>query len=424
MDATKLSNRALFAVSVVLTGALAGAFVWLLLFVMNLGITFVWTLLPAQFGPLFPLAACLIGGLVIGLYAKRFGSYPEELDEVMSTVRRTGRYEYDKIGIVSVAALLPLFFGGSVGPEAGLTGAIAGICTWVGDRMKRFGSDFRQLTSVGTMATISAIFTAPLFGFVAPLGEKSAQDGSEAITIPRTSKVIVYFCAIAGALGTFLGLSTLFGGGLSLPHYQDIALGGRELAWLIPLALVGCAAGWLYGVLDGAFTHLSQRLGDRPVQKTVIAGFVLALCGIALPFTMFAGETQAEQIGEVWMSMGVLTLLATGFLKVFATCLCIRFGWRGGHFFPLIFAGISLGYGMATVSGADPVFCLCACTSALMGAVMRKPFMAVLLLFLCFPVKGVFVMIACAALGAAVPLPKAFHRSPAPQIKENERPEK
>ena len=39
---------------------------------------------------------------------------------------------------------------------------------------------------------------------------------------------------------------------------------------------------------------------------------------------------------------------------------------------------------------------------------MRQPLMTVLLLFLCFPVKGIVVMLAAAALGAAVPLPKAL----------------
>lgn len=62
--------------------------------------------------------------------------------------------------------------------------------------------------------------------------------------------------------------------------------------------------------------------------------------------------------------------LATGFGKVLVTPLCIRFGWRGGHFFPVIF-GISIGYGMAMLTGADVgVFCLCASTAALVGGVM------------------------------------------------------
>ncbi|MFR1639921.1 MAG: hypothetical protein ACLSVD_12625 [Eggerthellaceae bacterium] len=84
MEPAKLANRTLFALSVVVTGAVAGAFVWLLLFAMNLGISLVWDVLPARFGPFFPLLACVAGGLVIGLFAKRFGSYPEDLNEVMA----------------------------------------------------------------------------------------------------------------------------------------------------------------------------------------------------------------------------------------------------------------------------------------------------------------------------------------------------
>ncbi len=405
----KFANRALFVVCVVATGAIAGAFVWALLFAMNLGISFVWKYLPQHFGPFFPLLACTAGGLVIGLFAKKFGSYPEDLDAVMASVKKNGRYEYNKLGVMSTAALLPLFFGGSVGPEAGLTGAVAGICTWVGDRMKRFGADFQQLTSVGTMAAVSAIFTAPLFGFVAPLyNEGNARTGEGTIALPKSSKIVVYLCAIAGALGALMGLNALFGGGMSMPHFSNIAVGAQELLWFVPLALTGAAGGWLYGVGDGLFKRLSGKIGDKPVLKSVVAGLVLGACGIVLPFTMFAGEVQTEMLGEVWTGLGAGFLIATGFVKVLVTPLCIRFGWRGGHFFPVIFAGVSIGYGMAALTGIDPVFCLCACTAALVGSVMRQPLMAVLLLFLCFPIKGVVVMLAAAALGAAIPLPKSF----------------
>ena len=286
--------------------------------------------------------------------------------------------------------------------------------------MKRFGADFQQLTSVGTMAALSAIFTAPLFGFAAPLtGDSPQGEGAQTIELPKTSKVVVYFCAIAGALGAFMGLGALTGGGgLSLPRFTDLHLGTHELAWALPIAAVGAAGGWLYCVFDSVLAQASTKMGDKPVLKAVIAGIVLAVAGIALPFTMFAGETQAEQLGEMWTSLSALTLIATGLVKVFVTPLCIRFGWRGGHFFPVIFAGISLGYGMATLTGVDPVFALCASTAALMGAVMRKPLMTVLLLFMCFPVKALVILLPAAALGAIIPLPKfaqANEKSQQPQ---------
>src|SRR5690606_17562001 len=126
------------------------------------------------------------------------------------------------------------------------------------------------------------------------------------------------------ALAAFLGLGALFGGGLSLPRFTDINIGTAELLWFVPLALVGAAGGWLFCTFDGAFERLSNCMGERPVTKALIAGLALALLGMALPFTMFAGETQTEQLGEVWSTMTACTLLATGFGKVLITPLCIR----------------------------------------------------------------------------------------------------
>lgn len=39
---------------------------------------------------------------------------------------------------------------------------------------------------------------------------------------------------------------------------------------------------------------------------------------------------------------------------------------------------------------------------------MRQPVMTALLLIMCFPVKGVVITIAAAAIGAAIPLPKTI----------------
>lgn len=433
MQMSMLKNRTLFVIAVILTGAVAGAFVWLFFFLMNKGLAFIWKTAPALIGGAlpgggevalvaYPLAVCLIGGLVIGLYERRFGPYPEELDVVMKQVKEEGRYRYDDIGVSSVAALLPLLFGGSIGPEAGLTGAIAGLCTWMGDRMRRFGADFKTLTSIGTSAALSAIFTAPLFGFAAPLYGSCDEDKSvTSIDIPKTSKIIIYLCAIAGALGAYLGLGELFGGTFGLPRFTDIHVGATELAWLVPITLMGAAGGWLYHAFNAGAGAAARALGDRPVLKAMIAGGVLACFGILLPFTMFAGETQAEELAGVWTGMGAFVLLATGFAKVLVTPLCIRMGWRGGHFFPVIFAGISIGYGMAALTGADPVFCLCASTAALVGGVMRQPVMAALLLFLCFPVKGIVVMLVAAAIGAAIPLPRAIAPAPSQPLMQRKK---
>ena len=90
--------------AVLVTGAIAGAFIWLLLFIMNLGISAVWDRVPIYLGEFYPVIVCLIGGVVIGLFAERFGDYPDTLPQVMAKVKEDGRYEYHDLGAMSVVS--------------------------------------------------------------------------------------------------------------------------------------------------------------------------------------------------------------------------------------------------------------------------------------------------------------------------------
>lgn len=423
----KPKNRALFLISVALTGALAGAAVWLFFFAMEHGIDFFWTEVPHMLGAAspelasgpfgclpYPFFVCLVGGLLIGLYEKVTGAKTDDLNQVMAKVKQEGRYPYDNLGKLSIAALLPLLFGGSIGPEAGLTGVIAGLCSWVGDRMRRFGAEFRELTLLGTQAALTALFTAPVFGFVAPLaGSADGQDDSSdevTIKLPKAQKTVVYGIAIAGGLGTYLLLGQLMGGGMGMPRFEAAEMGSLELTWLIPLTLVGMVCGWLFFVSEHASEALAHAIGERPVVKAMLAGLVLAACGTVLPFTMFAGETQADVLMETYLTIPAAVLIATGLVKAMLTPALINLGWRGGHFFPVIFSGVSLGYGFALLTGADPVFCVAVCTASTMGAVMRQPVMVVGLLLMCFPLKGIVAMIIAAVIAAGIPLPKPLRK--------------
>ena len=52
---------------------------------------------------------------------------------------------------------------------------------------------------------------------------------------------------------------------------------------------------------------------------------------------MFAGEAQTHLLMDSYLAIGAGALIATGLVKAALTPLCIQMGWRGGHFFPLIF---------------------------------------------------------------------------------------
>lgn len=201
------------------------------------------------------------------------GIKTDDLNQVMAKVKQVGRYPYDNLGKLSLAALLPLLFGGSIGPEAGLTGVIAGLCSWVGDRMRRFGVEFRQLTLLGTQAALTALFTAPVFGFVAPLAGSADGDEDPAfdeitIKLPKAQKTVVYGIAIAGGLGAYLLLGQLMGGGMGMPGFESAVVGNLELTWLIPLSLIGTICGWLYFVSEHASEALAHANRGAPCRQS------------------------------------------------------------------------------------------------------------------------------------------------------------
>ena len=83
----------------------------------------------------------------------------------------------------------------------------------------------------------------------------------------------------------------------------------------------------------------------------------------------------------------------------------IQFGLKGGHFFPVIFAGVCLGYGLAMLffgqqGDSHVVFAAAIVTSTLLGGIMKKPLAVTMLLFLCFPVKIFIWIFIAAAVGS------------------------
>lgn len=354
-----------------------------------------------------PIAFCTIGGLFIGLWTKYTKSSPESLEKVMASVKENGGYTLKRPLASIVAFLLPLVFGGSIGPEAGLTGIIAAACTRIGNMLKGAGLRIKSVTDLTISAALSAVFAAPVAGIVA-----CAQDGMpESKNLKnyefRTGvKLVIYTAAALGAAAGITVFSSIFGSGLGLPRFDGTSAGILELSWAVPCFVLGYIGALLYHCANSGFGFLSKKLQKYIVLKAVIAGVLLGICGIFLPYVLFPGEEQAFELMEDWQKMAGALLIATGLLKCIATPMCLHFGWRGGNFFPCIFAGIAAGYGMAAISGADPMFCVCITTASLVAAIQRKPFMALGLLLLCFPAESlVWMGLACIA-GAYAPMPK------------------
>lgn len=357
-------------------GAVVGAAIWLFLFLMDIGISVLWGASYGTLGALRSIVICIVGGIVIGWCSSRFRTHPEELLSVVSELRADGRYEYRGLWKRFVLSLFALVFGGSVGPEAGLTGVVAGMGTWAGDKV---------------------LVTASRGGDA---------EGTRRVGVGM--KVMVVILATVGAVSALAVLISLVGGGMSVPRYPDVGYGVGEVVWTVPMVLAGVLAGYLFRCSDIVFERISGRIGDRPMTKAVSVGIVLAVCGVVLPYTLFSGEAHMESLFEDWIAIPAFLLLVSAIVKIVVTAMCINMEWRGGQFFPLVFAGISLGYGMSAILGLDPVYCLCACTSALIGSVLGRWPLTVLLLLLCFPLNAVPVLLVAAIAGSKIPFPESL----------------
>ena len=392
-----LKNQLTLWLFCALIGAVAGALVWILLKIMAVGTEFLWNRIPSKnVSPYYTLFVCVAGAAMIGIFRKVFGDYPEDLETVMEKVRAEKRYEYKNMPVMMVAALLPLLIGSSVGPEAGLTGIIVGLCYWAGDNLKFAGQNTRNYSQVGIVVSMSVLFHAPLFGIFEV--EENSDESLSALT--KGSKLFIYGIALAAGTGIYGGLSALFGAGLSgFPSFDMVEIQKKDYLLMVLYILCGLLLAYFY-----QSTHkLTKKISNRfpAVMKEIFAGLFLGITGTFLPVLLFSGEEQMGTLMETYTSYLPLTLIGIAFFKLLLTNLCIQFGLKGGHFFPVIFAGVCMGYGVAMLTcglnGGHVVFGAAIVTASLLGGIMKKPLAVTMLLFLCFPVK-MFIWIFVAAL--------------------------
>lgn len=398
---------AILFVSLVM-GVLIGLFVQVMLWAMNLSIGLVWNVLPGDAKMWWlPLAICPAGGIVIGLWNKRFDAAPEPLMQVMAQVKRDGIYRVKNAPAGIVAFLLPLAFGGSIGPEAGLTGFIAGGATRISAALRRAGLRVRSLADVTVSATICAVFGAPFAGFVAATENMPGnQPDDQLFTYRRIVKVALYGIA---AIGSFVGIwlvSLVLGSAGGLPHFDPVDMPVHDAVWIFACIAAGYVLALVFGISNKASAYLAKKLTGHDIAMGLVAGIALGVLGIFLPYVLFSGEEQSREIFEVWQTLPAVILVITAIVKTAMTPLCIEMGWRGGEIFPCIFSGVALGLGIAGLVGVDPVFCAACTCGAFMGAKLRKPVLAATLLLLCFPLNSLLWLVIAAFAASVIPQPK------------------
>lgn len=364
----------------VIVGLMSGAGIWL----------FKW-LIEAVRGPVFGAVGGwglalvpVAGGLLVGLLAQ-WTLGEEKLHGTASVMQAValagGRLHYQKLPAKTLAAILSIGAGASVGPEDPSVQIGANLGSMVGQLLRLSEERVRTLVAAGAASAIAAAFNAPIagvfFALEIILGEVSGEAVGMILVAAVTSSVFTQ--AVSGASPAF-----------PVPAYA------LNSPWELPLYLL---LGLLAGLAAALYVRLLYRMQDLfggwripPPLRTAAAGALIGLTGLALPQALGVGY---ETIGEVLNrgSVGQVSnlsymLIALLVAKVVLTPVSIGGGFFGGVFAPSLFIGAMLGgafgLGMAHLFPglgiAPAAFALVGMAAVLAGAV-HAPLTAVLLLF-------------------------------------------
>lgn len=403
MPKSKINDIKLFGFSLLL-GATAGLVVWLFLKAVQLVTILLWEMLPQAVPFRFwPIVIGAVGGFFIGLLHKKFGNYPEELKVILAKIKTENHFAYHPMLVRLLCAFIPLVIGASVGPEAGLTGLIAGLCYWVGDNIKIANEHKKEYSMLGEAVTLGVLFHVPLFGLFAV--EENEEDEAGDIVVPKAHKVILYGAAIADGFLVYGGLSGLFGKPLSgIPGFDVFAADVLDYAACLLYLPVGVAAGGLFLLSERLIGTAASHVPF--VAREILGGIVLGAVGCFAPIILFSGEEEMGVLAETFGNYAPALLIGIAVLKIFMSAFSISFGLKGGHFFPLIFACVCLGFGVGMLlfglDFAHLVFAAGVVTAACLGAQLKKPLAVAMLCLLCFPLRMLLVLFVAAAVGSVV----------------------
>lgn len=411
----RVVNTIKMVILTALLGGFAGLLVWCFLKMVSVCTFYLWDMLPQSLGIAYlPIALCMTGGLVTGLLHRSFGDYPEELDTVMAKIKKDKHYDYHHMAAMLICAFIPLVCGASVGPEAGLTGIIAALCYWVGDNVTFAKENMDIFSEIGEAVTLGQLFHSPLFGIIAVV------EGEGADLLPgqmsRGNKFLFYGISTASGVLTGEILTRFWGAPLSgFPSFSEVSCEAGDYIML----LVYIPAGLILYALFELSEKLTAGLGRRIpiVLRETLCGTVAGIMTLALPMVMFSGEEQMGELLKTFISFSPLFLIGISILKIIMTTFCINLGLKGGHFFPLIFACVCMGFALSIIlfsqdPGSHAAFAAAAVTGTVLGAQIKKPFTASLLLLLCFPINALIWIFLCAVTGKAAATAIQGQKSP------------
>lgn len=322
-----------------------------------------------------------VGGLVVGWGMNRFigqERYKGMPGVIAAVALAGGRLRYWRMPLKTLAAMLSLGVGASLGVEAPSVQIGANLGSMFGQRLRLSEDRVRLLVAAGSASAIAAVFRAPIAGVFFALEIILTGDFTvSSFGVVVLSAVIssVFTQAVLGGGPEFGALDYNMGGPLEVPFYVLLGL------LLAPIGVL---------FIRSVFwqEHLWHRVRLSRPLKAALAGVFMGIIGIFLPQLLGTGrEAMIEVLNGAPYALGLL--LALGLVKVLATTFCLGGGFVGGMFGPALYIGTMLGgaFGVAvariapaSVVGDVGAYAI-AGMAAMLASIVRAPITSIVLVF-------------------------------------------
>ncbi|MCD8151179.1 MAG: chloride channel protein [Clostridiales bacterium] len=395
------------------TGALIAIFIWLYLELSNVGVTIIWDRIPSYIDfKHYTLTMCLIGGLIVGIFHHFYGPYPESMADAVRRVNEDGFYPFKNLHITVIAAFLSLFFGGSIGPESGLVCLLLGLCFWAMAQFDLARDTIQTCLEENSGASVGYLFRRMLRNLLSPANRLPDYEASA--KWKRSEQITTGMATGVTALLVYLLMNWLFGSAFTIPHLNSGEIYMKDRFSVILLAAAGIGSGYLFLFFRKLTSRFFGMLRAKKLDiiNAILGGLILGLIGTALPMTMFSGGSDIQLIQYEYYQYTPWLLILIGTVKLFLTNVCIESGWRGGHFFPVIFSGLSIGYGLSSLLGTSQILSVVVVTAALLGTILQQPPGALALTIIFFPIDQLGWMAAVCFAAGCIPLPRVLRMNP------------
>lgn len=379
----RLSESFLLGTAAVITGLSTGLGIW----AFKAAISLVERLYRIELGgwltglhPWAIAALPMMGGLLVGWLGSRLiaGERHHGVAGIIEAAALAGgRLNYRRLPVKSLAAVLSISSGASVGPEDPSVQIGANIGSFLGQKANLSDERMRVLLAAGAASGIAAAFNAPVAGVFFSLEIILGELSSSALGVVVLSAVVasVFTQAVSGAQPAF-----------PIPAYTFNSI--WEFGLYLALGVVTGPLAALYSHLLYWFRDQFGRLEHWPAWlRTALTGLVVGLVGLAFPQVLGVGY---ETISAVLANKLVFIplLLGIALAKLVLTPFSLAGGFWGGLFAPALFIGAALGAAFGNIAAllfptlplSPPAYALVG-MAAFLGGTVHAPLTAILLLF-------------------------------------------